>query len=220
MEDILEAKIEKSKKILEEAIQRWKPHIGMAFSFGKDSTTIAHLIRDIYGEVPIPVLFTDTGVKFKETYEFKDRLVREWGLKVVVAQPLELYPGTMADDRERCCYHHKIEPAQRVMEEQGWKACIVGIRHDEHVARSREHYISRRENDVYRVHPILHWSEEDIWQYIHSRNVPYNPLYDKGYRSIGCEPCTVPTPHGAEERGGRDQDKEVIMERLRGWGYW
>jgi len=215
----LDEKVEKSKEIIKKAIEHWKPHIGLAFSGGKDSTVILSLIREIYGRVPIPVMTNDTGVKFKETYEFRNRMKEEWGLDMIVARPKKSYEEVKGE-RERCCYWLKIEPSERTMEEEGWKACFVGIRHDEHVARSREEYISERENGIYRVHPILHWREADIWEYIRRNNIPYNPLYDKGYRSIGCKPCTVPTPMEGVERSGRDQDKEEIMERLRGWGYW
>jgi phosphoadenosine phosphosulfate reductase len=215
----MEEKIAKSKEILQKVIDYWKPHIGVAFSGGKDSTAILNLIREIYGEVPIPVMTNDTGVKFKETYEFREWLKREWNLNMIVARPIKTYEEVKGE-RERCCYWLKIEPSERTMQEQGWKACIVGIRHDEHVVRSREDFISERENGIYRVHPILHWKEEDVWTYLNSRNVPRHPFYDMGYRSIGCKPCTVPTPTGGAERSGRDQDKEEIMDRLRGWGYW
>jgi len=215
----LDEKVEKSKEIIEKAIEHWKPHIGIAFSGGKDSLTILSLIREIYGQVPIPVMYNDTGVHFQETYDYRDWLKEEWNLDLVMAQPRKTYEEVKGK-RERCCYWLKIEPSERTMEEQGWKACFVGIRHDEHVARSREKYISERENGIYRVHPLLHWKEDDIWAYIRSRNLPYNPLYDRGFRSIGCEPCTVPTFEEGAERSGRDQDKEEVMERLRGWGYW
>jgi phosphoadenosine phosphosulfate reductase len=67
---------------------------------------------------------------------------------------------------------------------------------------------------------LLHWSESDVWRYLKERNIPVNPLYAKGYRSLGCEPCIKPTPKDGAERSGRSQDKEEIMARLRALGYW
>ena len=211
----LDRKVARSKEILEEAIERWQPHIGMACSWGKDSITLAHLIREIYGEIPVPALFTDTGRKFPETYAFRDRLVEEWGLDVVAVEPDHTLEPCPADE----CRMWKVAAARETPAKLGWNAIIVGIRHDEHDARSKEVPFSPREDGVTRVHPILDWTEADIWAYMRANDVPYNPLYDQGYRSIGCQACTIPSPGGAE-RSGRAEEKEEIMDRLRGWGYW
>jgi phosphoadenosine phosphosulfate reductase len=97
---------------------------------------------------------------------------------------------------------------------------MVGIRWDEHPARSSETYFSPREDHM-RVHPILHFTEKDVWSYIRRNNVPYNPLYDKGYRSLGAKIDTEPVADpDAPERAGREKEKEKIMERLRELGYF
>lgn len=210
----IDEKVERSQAIIKAAIEEFQPQIGFAMSFGKDSTAIAHLIRSIYGGIPVPALFTDTRLKFPETYGFRDRLVQEWGMKVILVQPEIPYEVCMD------CRLWKVEAARETPAKLGWQAIMVGIRYDEHEARAKETYFSPRPDGVTRVHPILHWTEKDIWEYTKSRNVPYNPLYDKGYRSIGCMPCTEPSTEEGPERGGRGQDKEKIMERLRGWGYW
>ena len=97
---------------------------------------------------------------------------------------------------------------------------MVGIRWDEHPARSEEKPISKRK-DHDRIHPILDFTEEDIWDYIYLNKVPYNPLYDMGYRSVGEKEFTQPVfEKGASERAGREKEKEEIMEKLRKLGYF
>jgi phosphoadenosine phosphosulfate reductase len=213
-----EDKVNKSKEILREALQRFEK-IGIAWTTGKDSTAILHLIKETFGKVSMPVLHGDTTVKFKEIYDFRDKIAEQWGLNLIVVKP-EIPEGfEIASDREKCCHLLKTIPMQKKIKELGLEAVIVGIRWDEQKARAYEDYFSYRKNHC-RIHPILHWTEEDVWRYTKERNVPVNPLYEKGYRSLGCEPCTKPTPEGGTERSGRSQDKEKIMERLRALGYW
>jgi phosphoadenosine phosphosulfate reductase len=114
----------------------------------------------------------------------------------------------------------KIESIKKAIRENNLHALIVGIRWDEHEARSNEKYFSKREDHI-RVHPILHFTETDIWNYIRTFNVPYNPLYDKGFRSLGEKGFTKPVLNpNAPERSGRERDKEEIMKRLRALGYF
>ncbi|HEX54809.1 MAG: phosphoadenosine phosphosulfate reductase [Candidatus Altiarchaeales archaeon] len=221
MEMGFEEKVEKSKDVIREAVERFKDKIAIAWTGGKDSTVVLGLTRELFnGRVPIPVLFVDTTVKFKETYDFINKLKREWNLNLVIARNEDaLKKIEIAKDRERCCHLLKTEALNMAIKNNGWKAIIAAIRWDEQEARANEKYFSPRKNHI-RVHPILHFTEKDIWDYIKSRNLPYHPLYDKGYRSIGCEPCTKPSVEGGSERSGRAQDKEEIMRRLRDFGYF
>jgi phosphoadenosine phosphosulfate reductase len=213
-----EEKVEKSKKVIKKAVERFD-RVAIAWTTGKDSTALLGLAKEVFGRVPIPVLHGDTTVKFDEIYEFRDKLAEEWDLNLIIVKP-EIPEGfKIAEDREKCCHLLKTIPFQKKIKELGLGAVIVGIRWDEQESRANEKYFSERE-DHYRVHPILHWSEEDVWRYLKDRGIPHNPLYDKGYRSLGCKLCTRPTPIGGKERSGRAQDKEEIMERLRALGYW
>jgi phosphoadenosine phosphosulfate reductase len=213
-----EEKVEKSKEILKEALERFEK-IAVAWTTGKDSTVILGLLKELYGRIELPVLFFDTTVKFRETYEYRDRVAREWGLDLIVVKP-EIPEGfKIARDKEECCRVLKVLPAKEKIRELGLEAVVTGIRWDEHEARAGEEYFSEREDHV-RVHPLLHWSEGDVWRYLREKNIPVNPLYAKGYRSLGCKPCTKPAPKGGAERSGRSQDKEEIMARLRALGYW
>ena len=219
----LETKIAQSQEVLKEALARFGDKLALAWTGGKDSTTTLHLLKELGGgKVPIPVLNIDTGVKFKEIYELRDRIAREWQLDLIIARNDEaLKTIAIAADREECCTRLKTEVIAQAIRANGWEALITGMRWDEQPDRARETYFSPRSNPVHvRVHPILDFTEQDIWQYINSRGVPYCSLYRKGYRSLGCEPCTVRGIPGGAERAGRTSQKEEIMKRLRAMGYF
>ena len=217
----LEEKEKESRKLLKEAIEKFgMEKVAVAWSGGKDSTTVLHLIRQEFKKVIIPVVFIDTSVKFKEIYSFRDKLAKEWNLNLIIVKNEEaLKTIKIAQNKEECCYLLKTIPLREAITSHGWQALITAVRWDEQEARKNETYFSRRENPPHtRIHPILHFRELDIWAYIRKYNISYCELYHKGYRSLGCEPCTK-IGAGAE-RAGRDQDKEEIMQRLRGMGYF
>jgi phosphoadenosine phosphosulfate reductase len=249
---ILDDKVNKSKELLREAITTFgKEKIAIAWTSGKDSTILVHLVREVFnGQVPIPVLFVDTGKHFDTVYKFRDDLAEQWNLNVINAINTEVIDATeigivkghnlsedmhreikqigwtkedfrLALDREPCCHTLKTVATKKAIIETGLDALIVGIRWDEQESRSKESYYSPRTNPKHiRVHPILHFKWDDVWEYIKVNNVPYNPLYDQGFTSIGCFTCTKPNPEGKVERGGRAQDKEQTMKRLRALGYF
>jgi phosphoadenosine phosphosulfate reductase len=219
----LEDKVKKSQAVLKEALDRFAGHIALAWTGGKDSTTTLHLLKDLYsGQVPIPVLNIDTSVKFKEIYEFRDQVAAQWGLNLIIERNDEaLQEIDIAADKEECCFRLKAEVIARAITKYGWQALITGMRWDEHPDRAKDEYFVWYENPPHhRVQPVLHFSELDIWSYIRSRNVPFCSLYQRGYRSLGCEPCTKTGAAGRAERAGRDQNKEEIMKRLRAMGYF
>lgn len=220
----LKQKEEKSLEVLEEALKRFDGKIATTFTGGKDSLTVLHLLKRLgKGKVPVPVLNLDTTVKFKEVIQFRDRLAREWGFNLIITTNWEgLKTIKIAEDHEKCCLVMKTEAINKAVSEHGWKALITGVRWDEQPARAHEEYFSERPEHT-RVQPILHFSELDIWAYIEKYQLPYCVLYDQGYRSLGCQPCTVKStrPRGdGPEREGRSQEKEKIMAQLRNLGYF
>ena len=219
----LEEKVAKSKGVIKEALERYGDKMALAWTGGKDSTTTLHLLKEVGGGVvPIPVLNIDTSVKFKEIYAFRDRLAQEWRLDLRIERNEEaLKVIKIAADKQECCLKLKAEVIAAALAKYGWQALITGMRWDEQPDRVREVYFSPRENPPHmRVHPILHFTEKDIWQYIKNNKIPYCLLYHKGYRSLGCAPCTVRGGVQGPERSGRDPHKEEIMRRLRDMGYF
>jgi len=237
------------------------------WSTGKDSTTMLWLCRKaFFGKIPFPVIHIDTGHKFKEMYQFRDDIAREWGLDLVIARnEAALGEGTgPKEGKFECCTRLKTEALRMCLAEHGFDALILAIRRDEHGIRAKERYFSPRDENFkwdykdqplemwdqfqgllsegthMRVHPILHWRELDVWEYVKKERILVNPMYftrnGKRYRSLGCEPCTMPIDSDAAnineivdelrttriaERSGRAQDKEktFTMQKLRALGY-
>ena len=256
----------RSIAIIREAKAQFK-NLGVLWSTGKDSTTSLWLCKKaFFGKIPFPVIHIDTGYKFPEMYEFRDNLAKEWGFNLLVAKNEEAMEKGMSPDKGRfeCCTLLKTEALKDLIKREKFDALILSIRRDEHGIRGKERYFSPRDEefkwdyknqpaemwDLYvkpaedyshmRVHPILHWTEFEVWQYVKQEGLPVNPLYfakdGKRYRSLGCQPCTVPIPSSAKtideiveelrtskisERAGRAQDKEkaYMMQKLRALGY-
>jgi len=240
--------------------------LAMLWSIGKDSTTLLWLCRKaFFGRIPFPVLHIDTSYKFKQIYEFRDEYAERWGLKLLVARNEEaLARGVSRDSKFECCNLLKTTALKQAIAKYGFDGLLLGIRRDEHGIRAKERYFSPRneqfqwdyqdqppelwdqyksradEDTHVRIHPLLHWTEKDIWQYVKRENMPFVGLYrakdGKRYRSIGCECCCEPIDsHAATideiieeldrtklgEREGRAQDKEDAntMQKLRALGY-
>ena len=252
--------------ILREAYAEFN-NLAVLWSTGKDSTTMLWLCRKaFFGKIPFPAIHIDTGYKFKQMYQFRDEVAREWGLDLVVASNEEaLRQGVSPEDGKfECCTSLKTEALRKCLEEHGFDALILAIRRDEHGIRAKERYFSPRDENFkwdykdqplemwdqfqglvgegthMRVHPILHWRELDVWEYMKKEGILVNPMYfarnGKRYRSLGCEPCTLPIESNAAsideiveelrttkiaERAGRAQDKEksFTMQKLRALGY-
>ncbi|KXB05282.1 sulfate adenylyltransferase [candidate division MSBL1 archaeon SCGC-AAA382A03] len=251
--------------IIREAYRKFnKP--AMLWSAGKDSTTLAYLAKKAFlGKVPIPAIYIDTGYHFQEMYDFRDKLAEEWELNLVNAKSEKAEKeGITPEDKLKCCGERKTQALKNIMAEKGFDALLLGIRRDEHGIRAKERtfsprnqdfqwdykdqppelwdqYKSKRESGQHlRVHPLLSWTELDVWKYIKRENPPVNPLYfaedGKRMRSLGCKPCTEPVESDVksvegmieeikksdtEERSGRAQGKEEAhaMQKLRALGY-
>ena len=256
----------KSIAIIREAKAQFK-NLAVLWSTGKDSTTSLWLCKKaFFGKIPFPIIHIDTGCKFPEIYEFRDRMAKEWDMNLLIAKNDEAIQRGVSPQKGRfeCCTLLKTEALKNLIEREKLDALILSIRRDEHGIRAKERYYSPRNRefqwdyqnqptemwDLYvkpsedyshmRVHPILHWTELNVWQYVKQEKLPINPLYfaksGKRYRSLGCMPCTVPVPSQAEtideiveelktsktpERAGRSQDKEkaYMMQKLRSLGY-
>jgi sulfate adenylyltransferase subunit 2 len=256
--------------ILREAFNKFE-RLAMLWSIGKDSTVLLTLARKaFFGHVPFPLVHVDTTYKIPSMIEYRDRLVREWKLELIVGRNEEVlregrtFPGGKAT-RVECCGTLKKDALRQVLDQHRFTGVIVGVRRDEEPTRAKERYFSPRDKQMewnvadqppefwdqfktdfepgthVRIHPLLHWTELNVWEYIEREGVPVIPLYfanEQGerFRSIGCAPCTFPIKSNARtvreiieelrasrtpERAGRaqDQESEDAFEKLRHDGY-
>jgi sulfate adenylyltransferase subunit 2 len=261
--DILESR---AIFIIREARARLKK-VGMLWSIGKDSTVMLWLVRKAFcGHVPFPLIHVDTSYKIPEMIAYRDRIVKELGLELIVGQNKKALAEGMNHTvgRVECCRALKTVPFKQVVAENEFDGLLLGIRRDEEGTRSKERYFSPRDANfgwVYReqppelwdqfntdlkpgthvrVHPLLDWTEIDLWEYIERESIPLVDLYfakdGRRYRSLGCAPCTGTIESEAttvreiieelkatkkSERSGRAQDQEAedAFERLRAEGY-
>ncbi|MDD4351695.1 MAG: sulfate adenylyltransferase subunit 2 [Candidatus Gracilibacteria bacterium] len=253
--------------IIREAYYKF-PRLALLWSIGKDSTTLLWLCRKAFlGKIPFPVMHIDTTYKFPEMYAFRDKYAKEYGLDLLVEKNGEALARGVSyatHDAFTCCHELKTLALVQAIKKHDLQAVLVGIRRDEHGIRAKERYFSPRdenfnwdyknqpsemlghyksttkEGNHLRVHPLLHWTELDIWKYIKRENIPINELYfaknGQRYRSLGCMPITTPITSTASnideiitelehsktaEREGRKQDKEnaYVMQKLRALGY-
>jgi sulfate adenylyltransferase subunit 2 len=283
----------RSVYILREAYANIKS-LGMLWSMGKDSTVLLWLARKaFFGHIPFPLIHIDTHFKIPEMIRYRDQMVRDLHLNMIVGSNLEALEAkrTFPDgalDRLSCCATLKTQALKQTLDGTGprfrfnhekgiyereerptpFTGVIVGVRADEEGSRSKERYFSARDEQnewnitnqapefwnqfktefapgtSVRVHPLLDWTELDIWEYIRAENIPTVSLYynqgdGKRYRSLGCYPCTFPVESEARnvdeiikelsvgkfatiaERSGRAQDKDDggSLETLRRDGY-
>ncbi len=218
----LSDKVKKSKKIIREAIKRSpKENIMIAWTGGKDSTVLLHLVREVFdNQIPVKVFFNDSGYEFPEVKKFIKEISRLWSLSLISFKHSSEFMKKINKKPKSLLFREaKIDSIKRAIKKYQTQVFLVGIRKDEHKSRSNEEYRSNREDHI-RIHPILDFTERDIWEYIRKYKVPYVSLYDKGYRSLGEYLFTKVVKKGGNERSGRDSEKENLMERLRSLGYW
>lgn len=220
----LDAKVTHSAGLMSGMLEMYDPaHVAVAWTGGKDSTVVLALWREVLKskQLDTPLaLSIDTGVKFSEVMAFRDVLAAQWGVDVKILRPdvdLESYP--VAEDPVKCCGDLKIKPLQNGIEKYEIDLLITGIRRDEHPSRAGRKYIEVRcDPDHTLLNPILEWTEMDIWSFITMHQIPHCELYDQGYRSLGCQPCTV--LGSSSEREGRSAGKEKNLELLTSLGYF
>ncbi len=176
-------------------------------SFQTHSIALLHIISTI--DKTIPIYFINTGFLFAETVAYKDEIAKLLGLKVIDTVPLipknlqKDLAGNLffTSDPDYCCYLNKIQPLDPVLAENDvW---INGVRADQTEVRSKMKIEEDSKYGVIRFHPMLDWSKQEIFRYLKEHNLPRHPLDDKGYMSIGCEPCTRKIDINGDERAAR-----------------
>lgn len=211
-----------AKDRMREVLERFGLGTTVGWTGGKDSTVVLALWREVLREgapgAPLTALNLDTGCKFPEVLAFRDQLARKWGVDVHIVRPaVELNRYPLAVDPVACCGDLKIRPLNAAIARLAIPALLTGVRADENPDRADRPWLEDHGDHV-RALPILEWTELDIWTFMVRENIPWCSLYDHGYRSLGCVPCTSRSGHG--ERSGRDSRKEERMGQLRSLGYF
>jgi phosphoadenosine phosphosulfate reductase len=196
------------QELLRWAVDRFFPRLTMATAFGAEGCAIIHMLYEI--EPRVRVFNLDTGYQFRETLELRDRIAETYGIEVELVTPdttteqyEAIHGGPLYETHpDRCCHDRKILPLRRAI--LGYDAWISSIRADQSNDRALTPKIGwDKKFSLVKINPLLGWTKKDVWKYIVENNIPYNPLHDVGYPSIGCWPCTRPVSDGQDERAGR-----------------
>jgi phosphoadenosine phosphosulfate reductase len=176
-----------AEEVLAYALERFHPRLTLACSFQKEESVLVHMLTELEPEAR--VFMIDTGVLFPETLETWKRFEERFGVRVEVFDASN--PDAPWTGGDHCCGQAKVTALERALEDVD--AWVTGIRREQAQTRAQA---SKLEHDsrrgIWKVNPLVDWSEKDIWRYIHRHDLPYNPLHDQGYASIGCAPCTRP----------------------------
>jgi phosphoadenosine phosphosulfate reductase len=196
-----------AEEVLRWAYDEFGDRLCLTCSWQKQSSVLVHLVSEL--GLGIDVIELDTHLFFKETYEIREALVARYDLNLirpdiitVAEQHKQEGPNLWESNPDRCCHIRKVEPLIQALDP--YDAWISGIRRDQSPSRANARKVERSKRyGVWKIQPLADWDEERVWSYIVANDIPYNPLHDAGYRSIGCIPCTRPIRPDEEERAGR-----------------
>lgn len=201
-----------SLEVISFFLDKYEGKIAFASSMGVEDQLITHLIATINKAVKIFTL--DTGRLFSETFDLIDKTQKRYKVDLEVYFPKSTEVQEMVNskginlfyksikNRKQCCNIRKIEPLQRALKDvEVW---ICGLRREQSPTRTNMQIVEWDSfNGLLKVNPIIDWTEKEIWDFIRKNNIPYNALHDKGFNSIGCQPCTRAILEGEDSRAGR-----------------
>jgi phosphoadenosine phosphosulfate reductase len=202
--DLLESAT--ADEVLAYGLERFSPRITMACSFQKEESVLLHMLSVLD---PSTRVFTiDTGVLFPETLETWKRFDERFGMTI---EALDARSSGEPWTATRCCGEAKVAALERALEDVD--AWITGIRREQASTRASAAKLERDERrGIWKLNPLADWSEKDLWRYIHRYDLPYNPLHDRGYDSIGCASCTLPGSGREGRWAGQDKTECGIHE--------
>jgi len=215
-------KAQELNKLLEEAsaleivsyfLKNYRRDIVVTTGLGAEGQVLTDMIANTNKDA-VKFVTLDTGRLFQETYDIIDRTRNHYDININIYFPdykrveemvnekgMNLFYKSV-ENRKLCCHIRKIEPLKRAL--QGYKIWIAGLRREQSITRINLQPVEWDEaNQIIKVHPLYNWTEDDVWNYIKKNDVPYHELHDKGYPSIGCEPCTRAVKPGESLRDGR-----------------
>lgn len=200
--------LESAEAVLRWALREFGPDVALATGFGAEGCVLIRMLSEIDRNARI--FYLDTDLLFPETYELIGVLEARYGVcfeqrtsRLSLTAQADRYGERLWErDPDVCCRLRKVEPLREIL--SGLRAWITAIRRDQTQARTGARVVERdRKFDLIKINPLAAWSSRDVWRYIKEHDVPYNPLYDVGYNSIGCQPCTTLVQIGENDRAGR-----------------
>jgi phosphoadenosine phosphosulfate reductase len=195
-------------EVLRWSIEKYHPKLTMATAFGPEGCVILHMIAQINPKVHVFNL--DTGYQFKETLELRDQIAQRYGIEVELKRAettVAEYEATNGGpiyrtNPDQCCFDRKVVVLRKAV--VGFNAWMSAIRRDQSPDRANVPIVAwDKKFGLVKISPLANWTKKDVWKLIADENVPYNPLHDQGYTSIGCWPCTRAVMFGEDERAGR-----------------
>jgi thioredoxin-dependent adenylylsulfate APS reductase len=195
-------------EILTWAADRLSPRLTFATGFGAEGCVIIDLVGR--NKLPIDLFTLDTGLLFDETYALWRELEARYGVTIRAVRPEQTVaeqasahgPALWQRDPDRCCELRKVRPLRAAL--AGFDAWITAIRRDQTPERATAQTVEADAKfRLVKINPLVAWTHDDVWAHIYQHDVPYNPLHDRGYPSIGCQPCTSAIRPGEDPRAGR-----------------
>jgi len=195
-----------AQDVLKYGVEQFHPRLTMACSFQKEESVLVHMLCEI--EPTARVFTIDTGVLFPETLTTWKAFADRFGVDIEV---LDARSPDEPWTEQRCCGVAKVDALERALSDvDGW---ITGIRREQAVTRTSAPKLERDEKrGIWKLNPLADWTEKDLWTYIFKHDLPYHPLHDQGYSSIGCAPCTRPGDGRDGRWAGQDKTECGIHE--------
>ena len=196
--------------MIREVLERNTGRPCLTCSFQAEDMIVLDMLRQLHPD--IPVLFLDTGYHFPETYEYRDHMTRRWGINLVIVIPeisrqeQEARHGLLCQTHpDQCCKLRKVEPLLRALAE--YEIWFTGLRREQSPTRANLEQVETHKlpsgKELTKVSPLARWTWKDVWSYLRANEIEYLPLYNRGYPSIGCEPCTALPSDAGNLRSGR-----------------
>jgi phosphoadenosine phosphosulfate reductase len=219
----LDEKISAARNLVLELIDARTGEACVTSSFQAEDMLVVHMVREVMPDVP--VIFLDTGYHFAETYEYRDQMTEQWGLnlvnvlpKLTVAEQESQFGILNQTAPDRCCGMRKVQPLFASL--APYQLWFAGMRREQAKSRANLQVVDiftlPTGEHLQKINPLTDWSTKDVWQYAAQLSIPLLPLYDRGYPSIGCEPCTSLPFDTADPRsgrwGGRKQECGIHIE--------
>src|SRR3990172_3333215 len=207
-----QVKVRETTETLRLGAERFAPRLVMATGFGMEGCVLTDLIGR--NKLPVDIFTLDTGLFFEETYTLWKTLERRYDLTIRAVRP-ELTVGEQAErfgealwerDPDRCCEMRKVQPLRAAL--AGADAWITALRRDQTPDRANASMLEHDQKfGLVKINPLVEWTAQDVRDYVREHDVPFNPLHEQGYPSIGCAPCTSPVQAGDSPRAGRWRGK-------------